>query len=149
MFLEKYALNTKVNNWAVEISSYRIQFEYIKGIKNTLADTMSHLIEIDPDVKLTPKPESCEFGCYAFDYNSESLITEVQAIKNTTDMANQPILKDMCDVELPLTDEMFIKLQKEDKFCKHIKKKLLSGKLQPNNPYYLDNNNIHREICFQ
>ena len=34
-FLSKNTLNTKVNNWAIEISPYRIQFEYIKGIKNT------------------------------------------------------------------------------------------------------------------
>ena len=32
-FLEKNTLNSKVNNWAVEISPFRIQFEYIKGIK--------------------------------------------------------------------------------------------------------------------
>ena len=31
-FLQKNTLNTKVNNWAVEISPYKIQFEYIKGI---------------------------------------------------------------------------------------------------------------------
>ena len=30
-FLEKNTLNSKVNNWAVEISPFRIQFEYIKG----------------------------------------------------------------------------------------------------------------------
>ena len=32
-FLQKNTLNSKVNNWAVEISPYRIKFEYIKGIK--------------------------------------------------------------------------------------------------------------------
>ena len=37
-FLQKNTLNSKVNNWAVEVSPCRIQFEYIKGIKNTLAD---------------------------------------------------------------------------------------------------------------
>ena len=42
-FLEKKTLNAKVNNWAVEISPYKIKFEYIKGIKNTLADTISQL----------------------------------------------------------------------------------------------------------
>ena len=40
-FLNKNTLNSKVNNWAVEISPFHITFEYIKGIKNTLADTMS------------------------------------------------------------------------------------------------------------
>ena len=39
--LNKNTLNSKVNNWAVEISPFWITFEYIKGIKNTLADTMS------------------------------------------------------------------------------------------------------------
>ena len=62
MFLEKKTLNTKVNNWAVEISPYTIKFEYIKGIKNTLADTMSQLIKIVPDTKPLPKPEGYEFG---------------------------------------------------------------------------------------
>ena len=56
-FLQKNTLNTKVNNWAVEISPYKIQFEYIKGIKNTLADTMSRLIQIDPEAKLCPEQE--------------------------------------------------------------------------------------------
>ena len=37
-FLAKNTLNSKVNNWAIEISPFRITSEYIKGIKNTLAD---------------------------------------------------------------------------------------------------------------
>ena len=56
-FLEKNTLNTKVNNWAIEISPYRIQFEYIKGIKNTLADTMSRLVNITPEIQPDPEPE--------------------------------------------------------------------------------------------
>ena len=38
-FLAKNTLNSKVNNWTIEISPFRITFEDIKGIKNTLADT--------------------------------------------------------------------------------------------------------------
>ena len=40
-FLAKNTLNYKVNNWVIEISPFCITFVYIKGIKNTLADTMS------------------------------------------------------------------------------------------------------------
>ena len=40
-FLAKNILNSEVNNLAIEISPFRITFECIKGIKNTLADTMS------------------------------------------------------------------------------------------------------------
>ena len=32
-FVAKNTLNSKVNNWAVEISPFRITFDYIKGIK--------------------------------------------------------------------------------------------------------------------
>ena len=49
-FLMKNTLNSKVNNWAIEISPFHITFKYIKGIKNTLADTMSRLIDIDPQI---------------------------------------------------------------------------------------------------
>ena len=30
-FLQRNTLNTKVNNWVVEISPFKITFEYIKG----------------------------------------------------------------------------------------------------------------------
>ena len=66
-FLVKNTLNSKVNNWATEISPFRITFEYIKGIKNTLADTMSRLIDIDTQIQQDSEPEGYEFGYYTFD----------------------------------------------------------------------------------
>ena len=49
--LAKNTLNSKVNNWAIEISPFHITCKYIKGIKNTLADTMSQMIDIDPQIQ--------------------------------------------------------------------------------------------------
>ena len=46
---------------------YRIKFEHIKGKSNVLADTLSRLISIDPDVKLEPELEGYEFGQYCFE----------------------------------------------------------------------------------
>ena len=66
-FLNKNTLNSKANNWAVEISPFCITFEYNKGIKNTLPDTMSRLINIDPDTELLPEEQGCEYGYYLFD----------------------------------------------------------------------------------
>ena len=66
-FLAKNTLNSKVNYWAIEISPFHITFKYIKGIKNTLADTMSRLIDIDPQVQPESEPEGYEFGYYTFD----------------------------------------------------------------------------------
>ena len=51
----------------LEISPFCINFEYIKGIKNTQADTMSLMIDIDVQVKPEPEPEGYEFGYYTFD----------------------------------------------------------------------------------
>ena len=66
-FLAKNTLNSKVNNWAMEISPFRITFKHIKGIKNTLANTMSRLIDIDLQVQPESEPEGYEFGYYTFD----------------------------------------------------------------------------------
>ena len=44
----------------------KITFEYIKGIKNTLADTMSRLIALDPDNQLVNEPEGFEYGLLCF-----------------------------------------------------------------------------------
>ena len=63
-FLEKNTMNSQVNNWAVELESQNITFEYIPGIKNTLADTLSRLIDIDQDIRLQPEEEGKEFGYF-------------------------------------------------------------------------------------
>ena len=51
-----------MNNWAVSIEDYQLKFEYIKGVKNTLVDTMSRLVQLDPDVALPPEPDGQQFG---------------------------------------------------------------------------------------
>ena len=81
-FLQRNTLNTKVNNWAVEISPFKITFEYIKGIKNTLADTMSRLVALDPDNQLVDEPEGFEYGYYAFD-NIDPIKTQVEVNEMT------------------------------------------------------------------
>ena len=50
-FLRKITLNDTVNNWSTEIESFNIDFIHISGRNNVLADTLSRLIDIDPDLK--------------------------------------------------------------------------------------------------
>ena len=64
-FLHRNTRNIKVDNWAVELETYSLKFEYIQGIKNTLADTLSRLININPDVELPEEKPGQEFG-YSF-----------------------------------------------------------------------------------
>ena len=136
-FLQKNTLNTKVNNWAVEISLYKIQFEYLKGIKNTLVDTMSRLIQIDPDAKLCPEQEGYEFGYHAFE-DMDPVRCEVQEIK-TSHLPEE-------EIKLPLNDEKLQALQAEDKFCKDISNKLQQGQLQNKNPYFMEDGVLKRLV---
>ena len=53
-FLRKMTLNDTVNNWSTEIESFNINFVHISGKDNVLADTLSRLIDIDPDLKQQP-----------------------------------------------------------------------------------------------
>ena len=66
-FLRQNTMNSKVKNWAVEFKSYNLKFKYIQGIKNTLTDTLSRLLEIDPDVALPAEPQGTEFGYNFFE----------------------------------------------------------------------------------
>ena len=87
-----------MNNWAVEISPCRIQFEYIMGIKNTLADTMSRLIQIDPEARLQPEQEGYEFWYHAFE-DMEPIKCEVSAVD--TDSPGDPIPLPGEDINFP------------------------------------------------
>ena len=66
-FLEKNTMNAKVNNWAVELESQNINFEFIAGTKNVLADTLSRLIEFDESIKLPEEEPGSEFGYTPFE----------------------------------------------------------------------------------
>ena len=137
-FLAKNTLNSKVNNWAIEISPFRITFEYIKGIKNTLADTISCLIAIDPQVQLEAEPEGYEYGYYTFDQLPAIDVHGIQLF-----LQHEPNEDIQC--ELPIQPDMLIKFQQEDTFCQnimqHIRKGNIKGQL-----YKIDNKQLKRLV---
>ena len=51
----------------MELEAFNIQFDYIKGQNNILRDTLSHLVDIDPDTPLTPEGQGYEFGYAIFE----------------------------------------------------------------------------------
>ena len=97
-FLQKNTLNSKVNNWAMELEAFNIQFYYIKGSSNILADTLSHLIAIDPDTPLTLEGQGYEFGYAIFEEFPEvkTNICEVNEVIVGTkkEIKNDPDLQD-------------------------------------------------------
>ena len=143
-FLAKNTLNLKVNNWAIEISLFRITFEYIKGIKNTLADTMSRLIEVDPKTQQESEPEGYEFGYYVFD----SLpAIEVATINTTKDASINDENKGLTEfLHLPLPDKTLQWLQLQDAFCSHIITQIKKGYIKDGQLYIL-HDNILKKKC--
>ena len=92
-FLHKNTLNSKINNWAMELESFNIQFEHIKRQNNVLADTLSHLIDINPDTQLALKGKGYEFGYAVFEelpeiktFEINKVIASDKKIKNDPDL---------------------------------------------------------------
>ena len=143
-FLAKNTLNSKVNNWAIEISPFRITFEYIKGIKNTLADTLSRLIVIDPLIQQDSKPEGYEFGYYTFD----SLpAMEVSHVETTQQKINEKENDDDdSNINLPITDDLLSSLQSQDMFCSHILTQIEKGNIKEGHIYVVQNKILKRYV---
>ena len=94
-FCHKNTLNSKVNNWAMELESFDIRFEHIKGQNNVLADTLSRLIDINLDTQLTPEGKGYEFG-YAVSEELPDIHTfEInEVIAGDKEIKNDPDLHD-------------------------------------------------------
>ena len=130
----------------MEISPFKITFEYIKGIKNTLADTMSRLIALDPDNQLVDEPEGFEYGYYAFD-NIDPIETQVKINEMTNRKGVEtPVNLPNKEITLPIEDSKLVELQKKDKFCKNILNMLTNNKLHNRNLYYIENGVLKRYI---
>ena len=145
-FLRKMTLNHMVNNWSTEIESFNINFMHISGKDNVLADTLSRLIDMDPDVEQQPELKDHEFGKYCFETlpkargsthhqvigGEEFNMCEIQITYNNA--KNLEFL-----VELPLDDEKFVSLQEQDLKIWELQDKVKKGMY---NEFYLIKNNV-------
>ena len=105
---------------AIEISPSCITLEYIKGIKKTLADTMSRLIIINPQVQQDSEPEGYEFGYYMFDTLPTLEVSNVETTQDTSVCVNDDNDINNNLLELPIDNDTLFRLQQKDKFCANI-----------------------------
>ena len=145
-FLAKNTLNSKVNNWAIEISPFRITFEYIKGIKNTLADTMSRLIDIDPQVQPEPEPDSYEFRYYIFDELPSLEVSDIEATSGSITNIETEDASDNNFQKFPISDDVLHKLQQEDAFCKNILNQIEKGNITDGQLYLVKDKILKRYV---
>ena len=146
-FLLKNTLNSKVNNWAMELEAFNIQFDYIKGSNNILADTLSRLIAIDPDTPTTPEEPGYEFGyaifeefpkvqIKAYEVNEVIVGTEKEIIKNDPELQNS-----LQCIENPIAPQRLRKLQQQNTNIEILKCKLQNNRLDKEY-YSLDENEL-------
>ena len=145
-FLRKMTLNQTVNNWSTEIESFNINFVHISGKDNILADTLSRLIDTDPDLKQQPELEDHEFGKYCFE-----TLPKVRGSVHHKKVGGEEF--DVCEiqitydnpknselsVELPLEDEKFVSLQEQDLKIQDLHDKVKGGMYSE---FYIVKNNV-------
>ena len=146
-FLLKNTLNSKVNNWAMELEAFNIQFDYIKGSSNILVDTLSRLIAIDPDTPTTPEKPGYEFGYAIFEefLKVKTKTYEVNEVIVGTDkeiFKNDPELQNSLQcIENPIAPQRLKQLQQQDTNIDILKCKLRNNKLDKEY-YSLDENEL-------
>ena len=152
-FLEKNTLNSKVNNWAVELESQKIEFKFIDGVKNVLADTLSRLIEIDEDVKLPDEKEGHEFGYVPFEKlppakveMTEEVITE-PGTKPVIEIHHIDPLPDL-KVEIPVSNAKMKEFQEQDERIQHLRNLCSAGKLNQN-IFIMENDILKKRVTEQ
>ena len=112
-FLLKNTLNSKVNNWAMDLEAFNIQFD------NILADTLSHLIAIDPDTPLTLEGQGYEFGYAIFEEFPKVKTTTYEVneviVGTKKEIKNDPDLQDTLQcIENPIAPQQLKRLQQQD-----------------------------------
>ena len=148
-FLEKNTLNSKVNNWAVELESQNITFEYIPGIRNTLADTLSRLIEMDENIKLQPEEEGKEFGYFPFEelppVTTQVVEEEIRCKIGNINIQHADPIEINTDIHLPLKDDKLVKLQESDPHTKQLRKQWENKNLDQKT-YTMENNILKQKL---
>ena len=141
-FLMKQTLNSKVNNWAVELEQFNLKLEWIMGSKNTLADTLSRLLEVCPEAKLEPEPPGQEFGCYCFEEMTPVQVDYIEEIE----MVKIEESENLKEIKLPLKDWQMQILQKNDATSREIAQKLRQDK-HMNKLFLLRSGIVYRLWC--
>ena len=119
---------------------------HISGKDNFLADTLSRLIDTDPNLKQQPELEGHEFGKYCFEtlpkvrgsLNHEKVSSDEFDICEIQITYDNPKNSEL-SVELPLEDEKFISLQNQDLKIWELHDKVKKGMYHE---FYIVKNNV-------
>ena len=154
-FLLRNTKNDIVNNWAMELQQHTIEFEYIQGVKITLADTMSRLVKITPDIEKEPEKPDQEFGRFIFEKIDPILVETVTLEEDLSSPQKQddkekvdPIIGKQT-IKWPITMDQLRLLQVKDDFCKKTIQRVMRSQKTDKQlayPYYIKTGLLHKYI---
>ena len=117
--MEKKTLNAKVNNWLVELEQFKIELDWISGVKNTLADSLSRLLDMTPEAEPTEKPSGEELGVACFEELESAKVHEV-FIEQIEEVEIEVPKEIMQEVKIPIPKKHMLRLQRNDEYCRCI-----------------------------
>ena len=129
------------------METFNIKFEHISGIKNTLADMLSRIIKVDPDVQSECEKEGYKFGFSCFE---KLLPVEVFEVEET--IVNNVKLQPDMDIEipemectLPVLTVKLRELQLKDELCQK-KARQVNTNTDTSRSYDIDRDGVLRKI---
>ena len=136
-------LNSKVNNWAVELEIFNIHFKHISGIQNTLADTLSRIVRVDPDMKPDPEKEGYEFSYSCFEELPPAEVFDVEetVMKEVKLQPDAEIIIPETECTLPVPTAKLWSLQLQDMLCQK-RAKQVNTNTNTSRSYYIDTDDI-------
>ena len=87
--------------------------EWIMGSKNTLADSLSRLLEVCPEAAKQPEPAGQEFDFTCFE-ELEPVKVEYSEVKETVQITENENFK---EIRLPLKNPEMQQLQQHEDIC--------------------------------
>ena len=121
----------------MSMEAFNIRFEHVSGKANILADTLSRLIDLDPDARLNPENARWEFGYYIFEslpkLSSEDVVQVCEILSGENFIRPDPDVQQPFVQQLrsPLTLDELRALQSQGDKCTMLTRMLKNGKLDP------------------
>ena len=142
LFIKKHA-KQQVNNWDIELETFNITFEHISGVKNTLADTLSRIVKVDPDIQSEPEQEGYEFGYSCFEELPaiEVFAVEEKVAKGMNLQPDEEIGIPELECTLLVPKGKLCHLQLKDEMCKKRARQLHMG-TDSSESYYINKDGI-------
>ena len=129
------------------METFNIKFEHISGIKNTLADTLSRIIKVDPGVQSEHEKEGYEFGYSCFEELPPAEVFEVEEriVKDVKLRPDVDIEIPEMGCTLPVPTVKLHELQLKDELCQK-KARQVNTNTDTFRSYYIDRDGVLRKI---